>query len=341
LLWWIKDGPLPFPLVTTGNPNDPIPGALGQPGTQPLFGGQGLDYGTFSGLRISAGGWLNDDRTLGVEGSGFLLDRRSTGFSAGSDANGNPPLYNPRFAPEFNREGAVTISDPLLGLTGAQSIVSHTRLWGGELNGVANVLRQRGMTVNVLAGFRYADLAESLNINTTLVDPIGLVNDSANDHFGTRNQFYGGQVGTQFGLQFGRVAVDVVGKVALGVNHELVDINGSITESGPGSINPGTFPGGIFTQPSNISRSTHDQFAVLPEGQVRVRYRIIRNLEGFVGYNVLYWNQVVRPGSQIDRNLNLSQQLGNPLVGPALPAPQFNRTDFWAQGVTFGLKFRF
>ena len=29
------------------------------------------------------------------------------------------------------------------------------------------------------------------------------------------------------------------------------------------------------------------------------------------------------------------------LVGPSQPSPLFNRTDFWAQGVTFGLEFRF
>jgi len=29
------------------------------------------------------------------------------------------------------------------------------------------------------------------------------------------------------------------------------------------------------------------------------------------------------------------------LTGPANPAPQFNRTDFFAHGVSFGLEFRF
>ncbi|HKI30681.1 MAG TPA: hypothetical protein VKA46_02230 [Gemmataceae bacterium] len=43
LLWWVKDGPLPLPLVTTGNPSDPHPGALGQPGTHVLFGDHSLD----------------------------------------------------------------------------------------------------------------------------------------------------------------------------------------------------------------------------------------------------------------------------------------------------------
>src|SRR5437763_13005601 len=33
LLWWLKDGPVPSPLLTTGDPTDPVaPAALGQPG---------------------------------------------------------------------------------------------------------------------------------------------------------------------------------------------------------------------------------------------------------------------------------------------------------------------
>src|SRR5947209_3363321 len=45
LLWWIRKGPLPVPLVTTGSENDALPGVPGQPGTRVLFGGSGTDYG--------------------------------------------------------------------------------------------------------------------------------------------------------------------------------------------------------------------------------------------------------------------------------------------------------
>src|SRR5208283_6095108 len=43
LFWWSKNAPAPVPLVTTGSLADPIPGALGQPGTKVLFGDQTLD----------------------------------------------------------------------------------------------------------------------------------------------------------------------------------------------------------------------------------------------------------------------------------------------------------
>src|SRR3954462_1458789 len=44
LLWWSKNGPLHEPLVTLGSSNDAIPGALGQPDTQVIFGNSAINY---------------------------------------------------------------------------------------------------------------------------------------------------------------------------------------------------------------------------------------------------------------------------------------------------------
>ena len=54
----------------------------------------------------------------------------------------------------------------------------------------------------------------------------------------------------------------------------------------------------------------------------------------------------VRPGDQVNRTVNpnfvpVSQQFGT-LTGTALqPAPSFQRTDFWVQGINLGLEFRY
>jgi hypothetical protein len=50
---------------------------------------------------------------------------------------------------------------------------------------------------------------------------------------------------------------------------------------------------------------------------------------------------VVRPGNQIDHAVKQTQSLGGHLVGPATPVPSFNRSEFWAQGLTFGPEIRF
>jgi len=52
---------------------------------------------------------------------------------------------------------------------------------------------------------------------------------------------------------------------------------------------------------------------------------------------------VVRPGDQIDRNVNPSQIAGggSTLVGLPYPVQLFRRSDFYAQGLSVGLEFRY
>ena len=52
----------------------------------------------------------------------------------------------------------------------------------------------------------------------------------------------------------------------------------------------------------------------------------------------------IRPGTAIDRTINFSQSpvfSTGTLVGPARPAFTFKDSDFWAQGINFGLEFRY
>jgi hypothetical protein len=133
----------------------------------------------------------------------------------------------------------------------------------------------------------------------------------------------------------------VVGKVALGVTHQVVNVQGSSTYSGTGVLAPGTFPGGFLTQPSNIGRQTASRFSAVPQVGVKIGVDVTEHLRLTVGYDLVYWTGVVRPGDQIDRRINFSQTGGGPLIGPALPAPRVQRSDFYAHGLTFGAEFRY
>ncbi len=59
----------------------------------------------------------------------------------------------------------------------------------------------------------------------------------------------------------------------------------------------------------------------------------------------LWISTVARAGEQIDPVINVSQfpiRSGDgPLAGRARPAPKFHGTDFWAQGLNFGLELRY
>jgi Putative beta barrel porin-7 (BBP7) len=363
LLWWIKDGHTP-PLVTTGDPNvdQPFTGAIGQSTTKVLFGQSGLDYGSISGGRLTVGGWLAPCQTFGIEGSMFLLEQKSIRFAAGSNDNGNPPLYVPAFYANLNHENRLTVSEPFNttgfqggptgGFAGSVAWTSTSRLWGAEVNGVFAGWSSCCWDGCFLAGCRYIDLQESLDLNNTTVTlsepglPAGYVTTIA-DSFETRNQFYGGQLGGKVSYHWNFVSVDFIGKLAIGDSHQVVNVLGVSSQSGPNSPTPGTFLGGLFAQPTNIGRQAHDEFTVVPECQFKVDCCICCGLHAFVGYDILYWNQVVRPGNEINRDVNPTQSavisgVSPPaLMGPAQPAPVFNRTDFYANGLTFGLELRY
>ena len=357
LLWWLRSAPLPVPLVTTGDPRvgfDPnlvntvnTAGALGQRGTQILLGDQSISSHGYSGMRLTLGGWVNDEETFGVEGSGFVLERRTERFVLASDMAGNPPLYFPIFSPVAGAERGIPIADPLRGFSGDVVVDSTLQLWGAEINGLFTLVRRPYLEFTLLAGFRYADLREHLQIYNTTTDLVFGNVTNLSDLFDTVNQFYGAQIGSRLAFQRHGWSLDITGKVALGATYQVVDIQGVITQLGPNPLVPpglGTFPGGLFTQPSNIGHRSTTQFAVLPSLELKLGYDINPRTRVFVGYDLMYWDQVVRPGNQIDHSVNLTQNavLGpngsGRLVGPAQPAPLFNRSDFWAQGLNVGLE---
>jgi hypothetical protein len=356
LLWWVKDAPMPVPIVTTGNPNVGFPnfntaGGIGQPGTQILLGGSALDFGSFSGMRFTLGGWLDTDRTIGMEVNGFMLERRSFQYQAGSNgAPGSLPLYLPRFNVSASIEDAFPIADPLRGFAGDVFATATLQFWGTEANASLSLIREKGVEFSLLGGFRYADLRETFQLHNTTTD---LVADNVmiiNDFFGTRNQFYGGQFGGQLVLEHGGFSLDLTGKLGLGTTQQALDIQGNVTQNGPNPLTPpglGTYAGGFFTQPSNIGHYTGSSFSVMPSFEANLSYQVTPELRVYMGYTFIYWNQVIRPGDQISHSVNLTQNavldpngVGT-LVGPAQPGPLFNRTDFWAHGLNFGLEFRF
>jgi Putative beta barrel porin-7 (BBP7) len=364
LLWWVRNAPLPVPIVTTGNPNvgfDPkmldtvnTAGAIGQPGTQVLLGGTGISFHTASGARLTLGGWLDGDQRLGLEGNGFVLAHITNRFAVASDSAGSPPLYFPIFSGLANAERAIPIADPLRGFSGDAAVTSTLQLWGAEASVLCTVYRCSGCDFSLLAGFRYTDLRESIQIHNTTKDLFFGNVTTLSDSFQTSNQFYGGQIGIRLGAEFDRFSLDITGKFAAGSAHQLVDIQGAITQAGPNPLVPpglGTFRGGLFAQSSNIG--VHDAnplsipFMILPSLELKLAFQLTPHIRAIAGYDFLYWTQVLRPGNQINHNVNLSQNavldpngVGT-LVGPAQPAPLLNRSDFWAQGISFGLEFRY
>jgi hypothetical protein len=196
--------------------------------------------------------------------------------------------------------------------------------------------------VDVLAGFRYLDLDEAINLQVDIErpTPAGTARTSGVDDFGAHSQFYGGQVGARMSRRWQSLSASITGKLALGDSHQTVQISGNRTQTNPGAA-PVITPGFVFSEPTNIGEQSSDAFAVVPEVQLRLAYDLTRHITASFGYDFLYWSQVVRPGNQIDRVVNPTQRAGGTLVGPARPAPRFDSSDFWMQALNVGVQLRY
>ena len=88
---------------------------IGNPTTTVLAGNCDYGYGLFSGFRITGGFFKGEDRRVGLELSGFLLEQNAVDFFAASDPNGVPVLARPFVDATNGSQGVFTVSFPNLG----------------------------------------------------------------------------------------------------------------------------------------------------------------------------------------------------------------------------------
>lgn len=374
LAWWLKSAPTGGPLLTTG----PLPfnapqegsGILGKPGTELVVGDTPFNQGAYSGFRVSTG-WIHCSNAFGFDGSFFYLGQRTRDFSFNSDATGNPLLARPIIDARTNTETALLVSAPgafgaVQSAGGHIDLASTSQLYGADANLIIPVERECNIDeydtihchyFHLLAGGRYLNLREDLNISqlttiqgtgigffgnlpVTAPNALGIVDD-----FHTLNEFFGGQVGAAVGFEWWRFTLNASGKVALGTMRETVRINGSSILDAVGQ-KPQVIQGGLFALDSNIGEHVRHTFAVVPEGTVNLSFEITSQIKLMVGYTFLYVSSVARPADQVDRAVNrtdlpTSQSYDPAVGGPHRPTFLWQGNDFWAQGVNFGLGFRF
>jgi len=381
LLWWFKGSPLPVPLVTSGSLDDAIPGALGQPGTRVLIGGEPIESAVRSGGRVAAGLWVDPERTWGIEGNYlFLPQSHVTRSVATSGQPGSPTLAVPIFDTTgvcgldgVPGETVFILPTPFgaaPGFQGRLQLDLASQLQGAEINIIGRPNDGEGLHLDGLAGFRWLQFSESLALTGTTGAAAGAAVSgfyNVSDSFQASNNFWGGQLGGRAVYALSAVRLEALAKVALGGVHENVTIDGA-SQTSSGNLffktAPAAMPGGIFTQPSNIGSSSQDSFAVVPEVTTRLSYRLTRAIQLSCGYSFLYVSTLARPGPQIDRFINSTRTslanasrattgvgtgpipFGQPGSAPAAsggPAPTFRcqETDFWAQGIDLGVLVEF
>ena len=93
-----------------------------------------------------------------------------------------------------------------------------------------------------------------------------------------------------------------------------------------------------FLRTSGVMR-----FSVAPELTLNAGYWVTPHVRLFAGYNFLLWTNVIRPGDQIDRVVDLTfvpNSPAAPFSGQMRPRPLFAQRDLVINGIQFGLDWR-
>ncbi len=335
LIWWPRAAPLP-PLVAAG-------GANGL--TQTLIGGRSLDTPVGGGGRFTVGFAVNAEQTAGLSMTYLFLGTATSTTTAGDLlAPTTRAIARPVVRPDTGERDGVFVAQPGVS-RGTVTASTTTRLTGWEVTGITNLYATSHARVNALAGYRYLMVNEGLRVEQLTVFPGGPpVLFNAADQFDAHNRFHGGQLGLSADLTHGAVFVEAAGKVALGQGIAVVRSSGQTVAVSPGPVLAYT-QAGVLGQPSNTGRFVSSGFAVVPEAIVKVGYRFADRSRFYVGYNFLFLSEAARPGQQVDLTIDPKDVpiagRGGVGGGADRPQPLLVRGDFWTQGLTFGLEYRY
>jgi len=211
----------------------------------------------------------------------------------------------------------------------------------GPLRRLGNLIRCGTRRVDFIGGFRWATLNEGISIVEDLEQLAApFTTFIVSDAFETKNDFVGGEFGYLVEWKRRRWTLEFLSKLAIGNTRQRAGINGSTIANG---ILPDD-TGGLLTQVTNIGVYERNEFSMIPQVGFTLGYFLTPRLRLTAGYSLLYWSNVVRPGDQIDLDVNgtLIPSLSVPpqLVSDDHPRFAFRQTDLWAHGLNFGGELR-
>jgi hypothetical protein len=333
LVWYTRNQNTPLLVASIPDNQVQLGGQVPSGSVRPLYpSNRKIEFDAQSGFRASVGGAIG---AYGFDVTGFVLESKSDGGTFTSP--GSPSL-----ARTYVRAGDGStqfLYSALPGQYGGRvSVFADTMLWGLEGNLRAEWYRLLADRNEVLGGFRFLDLQESLVVNDRSDLPGGVTNQVL-DVFRTHNRFYGGQVGlhTRWFNSNGW-SLELINKFGVGGVNQQVDIFGRNTLGNLPVQNTG-----LLAQASNSGRFERDKFAAVGELTVNLGYCITSNVRVHVGYNLLWLSSAIRPGQAIDPVINDAniRYVANPPADATNRRPGFAferaASDFWAQGLNLGL----
>ncbi|MGL4420025.1 MAG: BBP7 family outer membrane beta-barrel protein, partial [Gemmataceae bacterium] len=137
-------------------------------------------------------------------------------------------------------------------------------------------------------------------------------------------------------------------KVALGQSITVGRTSGQSNSTVAGTSWPLIQPAntGFLVTPETAGRVKQSTLAFLPEGQIRIGCKLGDNGSFYVGYSFLYLSEAIRPGDLIPSTQTAGTNAMQTRMGPFGPTTMdrvapLKLTDYWVQGLVFGLEGRY
>lgn len=347
MLVWSASGQHVPPAITSSPPGTPqnFAGIVSNPGTEVLFPTDRTNNEFRGGFRLLAGAWLNSEQSVGIEGDFLFLINSKKGLTVASDFGGNQIIARPFFNALTNAPDALLGAFPNQS-RGVLSVRTENWIAGGGVNMLYDTTGDPCHRLDLLAGYRYLGVFDEVEYEQ---DSTGLVPGPTFgnrvqllDRFNAENNFHGFNLGFDSERTFGVWFVGLRASAAIGGVQQIRKIDGRAVVT-PAVGVPNTTFQGLYAQSTNIGQLKRTWFAVLPEVGLRTGVQFSESARFYFGYNWIYLSSVVRAGDQIDTRVNPNLLPGSTTIGgPLLPnLPRLKKTDFWIQGVSFGMEVTF
>jgi hypothetical protein len=103
----------------------------------------------------------------------------------------------------------------------------------------------------------------------------------------------------------------------------------------------------VLALPSNIGHFQENQFAQVPELELKMLGRVTNHLTLTGAFSLLDWTRIIQAVNQIDREVDITQIPNFPVPSGTLPspvahpAPLFNQNNLLVLTVSLGLEIRY
>jgi len=341
LMFWQRGMNIP-PLLTTQTNAGSSPNLL--------LGNQDILQERMNGGRIRFGWWFANNPNLGIEGEYLGLTQANYNYQNQGNGATNI-LARPFFNVLTGQDDSELVSNT--NLNGRFTVDAFSKFDGAAVRFRKSLCCSSSCCYSPVAcgpvptqsridatlGWRFFQLKEGLDINENLAQTGPTRQFNIRDSFNTRNQFNGVELGVLWQGRRGYWSLDGLMRVSLGNTHHTVMIDGQTRID---NVVPAGPAGGLLAQQSNIGSYTQDTFGVVPEFGLNLGYQLTPRWRANAGYNFIYWSNVVRPGDQIDTDLNPNQIPPStiPLTGANRPRFTLQESDYWVQGLNLGLEYR-